>query len=81
METLDCIKSRRSIRKYREDKAVEFEKLARIIEAGTLAPSAGNLQDWKFILVVELAARKKIAEACLQQYWMETAPVHIVVCS
>ncbi len=81
METLDCIKSRRSIRKYRTDKEVEFEKTARILEAGSLAPSAGNLQDWKFILVIDLASRKKIAEACLEQYWMETAPVHIVVCA
>lgn len=80
METLECIESRRSIRKYL-DIPVEFEKLGNILNAGRLAPSAGNLQDWKFVLVTELDLRKQLAEACMQQYWMEVAPIHIVVCS
>ena len=80
METLDCIESRRSIRKFL-DIPVEFEKIGNILNAGRLAPSAGNVQDWKFVLVTEADLRKQLAEACMQQYWMEKAPVHIVVCS
>ncbi len=80
METLNCIESRRSIRKYL-DKQVEFEKIGNVLNAGRLAPSSGNLQDWKFILVTEQDLRKQIAEACMQQYWMATAPVHIVICN
>ncbi len=80
MDALECIESRRSIRKY-QDKTVEFEKVGNILNAGRLAPSAGNLQDWKFILVTERDLRKQLAEACSQQYWMETAPIHIVICS
>ncbi len=80
METLECIKTRRSIRKY-ADTPLEFEKIGNVLEAGRCAPSAGNLQDWKFILVTEFETRRKISEACLQQYWMESAPVHIIVCA
>jgi len=80
MDTLECMRTRRSIRKYL-DEPVEFEKVGEILDAGRNAPSAGNVQDWKFILVTEPAARKEIAEACLQQYWMETAPVYVVICS
>jgi nitroreductase len=80
METLECIESRRSVRKYL-DLPVEFEKIGNILNAGRLAPSAGNVQDWKFILVTEHDLRKQLAEASMQQYWMEGAPVHIVVCS
>lgn len=80
MKTLEAIESRRSIRKYL-DKPVEFEKIGNVLNAGRLAPSAGNVQEWKFILVTERDLRKQIAEACMQQYWMETAPVHVVVCS
>ena len=80
METLDCIESRRSVRKFL-DVPVEFEKIGNILNAGRMAPSAGNVQDWKFILVTEHDLRKQIAEACTQQYWMEKAPVHIVICS
>ena len=80
METLNCIATRRSVRKYK-DIPLEFEKIGKILDAGRLAPSAGNLQDWKFILITEEETRKKIAEACLKQYWMQDAPVHIVVVS
>ena len=79
MDALDCIKTRRSIRKY-ADAPIEFEKVGEVINAGLNAPSAGNVQDWKFILVTELEVRQQISEACLQQYWMQSAPVHIVVC-
>jgi len=80
MDTLECIESRRSIRKYM-DVPIEAEKIGNILNAGRLAPSAGNVQDWKFIFVTEKELRKQLAEACMQQYWMEVAPVHIVICA
>lgn len=78
MEVIDCIRTRRSIRKYLES-SVEMDKIGVILDAGRSAPSSGNLQNWKFIFVTEKSARQGLASACLQQYWMETAPVHIVV--
>jgi len=80
METLDTIATRRSIRKFLEV-PVEFEKVGKIIDAGRLAPSAGNLQDWKFILVTEKEQRDEVAKACLEQYWIAQAPIIIVVCT
>lgn len=79
MDVIECIYSRRSVRKY-QDLPIEFEKVGRIVEAGFQAPTAGNIQDYRFIIVQDKAKRAQIAEACLQQYWMETAPVHLVVC-
>jgi len=78
MDVFQAVTTRRSIRKYL-DIPVEMEKIGRILEAGKHAPTAGNLQPWKFILVVDEDKRKRIAEACLQQYWIARAPVHIVV--
>ena len=80
MDTLSCIKTRRTIRKFLEV-PVEREKLGNILNAGRLAPSAGNLQDWRFVVVFNEEKRKSIAEACQKQYWMELAPIHIIVCS
>lgn len=80
MDTLECIATRRSIRKFL-DIPVEFEKLGNILDAGRHAPSAGNLQDWKFILVTEDADRENVAKACLEQYWISAAPVIVVVCT
>ena len=61
------------------DDAVEWEKITNCIEAAKSAPSAGNLQNWKFVIVKDPNKRQMIAEACLQQYWMSQAQVHIVV--
>ncbi|MBS3176167.1 nitroreductase family protein [Candidatus Woesearchaeota archaeon] len=78
MDAFEAIVTRRSIRKYKNI-PIEVEKLGMICEAGRNAPTAGNLQGVKFIIITEEAQRKKIAEACLQQHWMAQAPVHIVV--
>lgn len=78
MDAIEAIKARRSIRKYL-DVPVEWDKVGQIIEAGKAAPSSGNLQNWKFVIVKEKERRKAIADACLQQHWMTTAPLHIVV--
>ncbi len=44
------ILERRSVRKYK-DKQVPENVVRRILEAGRFAPSAGNSQPWKFIVV------------------------------
>lgn len=80
MDVLDAIKKRRSIRKYLPV-AVEWDKVVNVLEAGRHAPSAGNLQDWKFVVVTDAKRKRDIASACLNQVWMETAPIHIVICS
>ena len=80
MDALWALKSRRSCRSYLQ-KPVEFDKITAILEAGHYAPSAGNLQDWKFIIVTKKGLRESIAEHCMEQYWMAQAPVMIVVCS
>jgi len=78
MELDKCIKTRRTVRKYL-DKEVPWDLVAKVIDAGRLAPSSGNIQNWKFIAVLDEGKRNKMAEACLQQMWMNKAPVHIVV--
>jgi len=80
MEALECIATRRSIRKFL-DIPVEFEKVGNVLDAGRYAPSAGNLQDWKFILITEEKGRQNIAKACVEQYWIGTAPIIIIVCT
>lgn len=79
MDTWTCIHSRRSIRKYL-DLEIPKEKIGMIIEAGIAAPSSGNLQNWSFIIIKDENSRKQIADACFQQNWMATAPIHILVC-
>lgn len=78
MEAIECIKTRRSIRKFL-DKAVEWDKIIDIIYCGILAPNAGNLQNWKFVYITDPAKKQAIAEACLKQHWIADAPVILVI--
>ncbi|PIO04077.1 nitroreductase [Candidatus Woesearchaeota archaeon CG08_land_8_20_14_0_20_47_9] len=77
----NCIKTRRSIRKFDESRKVEWEKVCTILDAARYAPNAGNLQCWKFVVVRDKDARKNLATAAFRQYWMTDAPVFIVVCA
>jgi SagB-type dehydrogenase family enzyme len=78
MDVFDAIRTRRSIRKFK-DKQVPWDNIVTIMQAGKYAPNAGNLQNWKFIVVKSDTKRKAIAKACMQQDWMEQAPIYIAV--
>jgi nitroreductase/NAD-dependent dihydropyrimidine dehydrogenase PreA subunit len=62
-EVETVILKRRSIRLYRK-KQVEPEKVYRILEAGRYAPSAGNNQPWKFIVIQNRELIDKIDHLC-----------------
>jgi nitroreductase len=49
-ETEKVILSRRSVRLYKHDQVPEF-MIKRILETGRFAPSAGNCQPWKFVVL------------------------------
>ena len=78
METFECIKSRRSVRKY-DKKDVPHEIIGQIIFAGTQAPSAGNIQPWVFIVVKDDDTKKELSTAALRQDHVYKAPVVIAV--
>ncbi len=80
MNVFEAIATRRSIRKF-SSQDVPMELLGVILDAGRYAPSAGNIQNWRFIIVKDPGNKQKIAEASLQQLWMAEAPVYICVVS
>ncbi len=56
----NAIYSRRSVRFYERNKQVPEYIVRRIIEAGRFAPSAGNSQPWKFIVVQDQTMIKEM---------------------
>lgn len=61
MDTLEAIKNRRSIRKFKSD-AVDDKTLEAVLDAARLAPSWSNTQCWKFIVVRDNGTKAKLAE-------------------
>lgn len=81
MEVFEAIKKRRSIRKFDPTKKVTDEQIRQILEAGRLAPSAHNLQDWFFVVVRNPTIKKRLVDACLGQTFVSEASIVIIVCS
>jgi nitroreductase len=79
MDVFTAISKRSSVRAYK-DTDIEEEKIARILEAARLSPSASNRQEWKFIVVKNKETRKKLANAAFGQSFIGEAPVVIVAC-
>jgi nitroreductase len=80
MNVTDAIRNRYSCRAY-IDKPIEKDKLENILEAARLAPSAKNLQDWRFVVVTDKDKKHKLAEAANNQIFIEKAGAIIVACS
>ncbi|MBN2532228.1 MAG: nitroreductase family protein [Spirochaetales bacterium] len=80
MDVMREIVQRKSIRKFKPDK-IDDDKVDRILEAGRLAPSAKNRQQWRFIVIQDKAIREKIKNAAYGQEYIEQAPVLIAACT
>lgn len=80
MEILPEILNRRSIRSF-APRTLEKDQVERILEAGRLAPSAKNRQEWRFIVVQKKEIRERIREAAFGQDYIGQAPAIIAVCT
>jgi F420 biosynthesis protein FbiB-like protein len=56
------LRTRRSIRRFKTD-PVPAPVIERILQTATYAPSAHNLQPWRFAVVANLSAKKRLGEA------------------
>ncbi len=80
MDILEAIFGRRSIRKFKKD-TIPYRVLFDIFEAAVSAPRAGNIPSTWMVLVESDKLKTKLKDACVDQDWIENAPVIIAVCS
>lgn len=71
-------KRRKSVRNFKSDDISE-ELITELLETAIHAPTAGNVQPWKFKVVRSKSTKQQLAGAALNQSWMVPAPVIIVV--
>jgi nitroreductase len=60
MGLFEVMYSARAIRRFRSDE-IPDDIIERVLEAGTQAPSGGNRQEWRFLVITDPAQRSKIA--------------------
>ncbi|MDO9333552.1 MAG: nitroreductase family protein [Dehalococcoidales bacterium] len=84
MDTLEAIKTRRSIRRYKTT-PVDDNILAQVLEAARWSPSWANTQCWRFIIVRSDSIKAELAGALSTNNpatnAIKTAPIVIVVCT
>jgi len=79
MEFDDVVRGRRSIRRFKPDIPVEREKLLKIIENATFAPSACNKVLTQYVVVDDSAVKSELIKHLGDREILRTAPVWIVV--
>jgi nitroreductase len=80
MEILPEILQRRSVRSF-TTQPLDKDQVERILEAGRLAPSAKNRQEWRFVVVQKKETRQKMMEAAFGQDYVGQAPAIFAVCT
>jgi nitroreductase len=92
MDVFEAIQKRRSIRNFTDD-PVDDAAVEQLLEAANWAPSWGNLQCWRFIVVRDAETKGRIAETLkrveVDGDWVENAamvsikqaPVLVVLCA
>jgi nitroreductase len=79
MDFQELIRKRYSVRAYKPD-PVEEEKLARIIEAARLAPTAANRQAFR-VVVIPTKGREEELRRVYGREWFTQAPLVLAVCA
>lgn len=80
MDLFEAIRKRHSVRSFLPDD-VPQEQVETLLGCACAAPSAGNVQPWRFLVVRDPSLRRSLARAALGQAFVAEAPVVIVVCA
>ena len=78
MEVLEAIRTRRSIRRFKNE-PVPPELIEKLLEAGRWAPSSADSQPWEFIIVTDPEIKKRISRSFNIGSFLNEAPLAIAV--
>ena len=79
MKAIECIKTRRSIRRYKDDPIPE-DVIQEILDCGRHAPSAHNRQPWAFVVVKDKKKIEKLSQTHQWAPFVANAQVCIILC-
>ncbi len=79
MNIFEAVANLRITRQF-TDKPIDEKMIGLMLYTATNAISAGNVQEWEFIVVDDEQVKKKLSEAALDLKHVKTAPINIVVC-
>ena len=81
MNTFDAIKERRSVKHYDPNHNLSDDEINELMSMAVLSPTSFNMQNWRFVLVKDPKARKKIRAAAWDQAQVTDSSLLIVLCA
>lgn len=78
MDVFETIKGRRSIRKYKSE-SIPKELIKKLLDVARWAPSGGNIQPWRFIVIDDKNMLELIRK--VSPGYLGDSPLAILVCS
>ncbi len=81
MNTLDAIQARRAIKHYDPAHVMTDAEIRQLLEAAMQAPTAFNIQHWRFVTVIDPEVRKQIRAAAWDQAPVTDSSLLIVLCA
>jgi nitroreductase len=81
MNTLETIQSRRSIKHYDPAHQMTEAEIRELLEAAMQAPTAFNIQHWRFVTVTDPDIRKQIRANAWDQAQVTDASLLVVLCA
>lgn len=79
MDTIEAIQARRAVKQYDPNFVIPAADEARLLELARLAPTAFNLQHWRFVVVKDKALRAQIREVGWDQPQMTDASLLVII--
>ncbi|MDK2971353.1 MAG: hypothetical protein PWP23_1108 [Candidatus Sumerlaeota bacterium] len=79
MDTLEAIRTRRSIKHYDPEHRMTDEEIEQLLSLAILSPTAFNIQHWRFVVVKDPDLRARIREAAWNQAQVTDASLLLVM--
>ena len=81
MDTITAIETRRALKHYDPDFKMSDSEVERLLSLAVLAPTAFNIQNWRFVVVKNPEQRKKIRAAAWDQAQVTDASLLVLMCA
>lgn len=81
MDVLSAIANRRAIKQFDPEHRMSEAEINRLMSLALLAPTAFNIQNWRFVLVRDKELRKQIRSAAWDQPQVTDASLLVVLCA
>ncbi len=81
MDTLETIKSRRSVKNYQPDHQLSDAELEQLLTLASLSPTAFNIQNWRFVVINDPELRQQIRQSAWDQAQITDCSALIILCA